>query len=74
MASSTNQIQIAFNGEAFTLPAGCTIRQFLEQLDLPPQAAVAVELNFEVIPRAEHDTCVLRAGDQVEVVTLVGGG
>jgi sulfur carrier protein len=35
---------------------------------------VAVELNLEVVPRAHHEKTILRDGDRVEVVTLVGGG
>jgi sulfur carrier protein len=35
---------------------------------------VAVEINLEVVPRAQHRETVLNAGDRVEVVTLVGGG
>jgi thiamine biosynthesis protein ThiS len=29
---------------------------------------------MEVVPRREHGDVVLRPGDQVELVTLVGGG
>ncbi len=35
---------------------------------------VAVELNLEVVPRAEHAVTTLRDGARLEVVTLVGGG
>ena len=38
------------------------------------QPHVAVELNLEVVPRAQHGATVLREGDKLEVVTLVGGG
>jgi sulfur carrier protein len=35
---------------------------------------VAVEVNLEVVPRAQHAQTRLRDGDRLEVVTLVGGG
>ena len=35
---------------------------------------VAVERNGEVVPRAEHATTALAAGDAVEIVHFVGGG
>ena len=35
---------------------------------------VAVERNREVVPRAQHATTVLAAGDRLELVTFVGGG
>jgi thiamine biosynthesis protein ThiS len=34
----------------------------------------AVERNEEVIRRGQHETCVLQAGDRLEIVRLVGGG
>jgi sulfur carrier protein ThiS len=41
---------------------------------VPPQVRVAVELNGQVVPRAEFANVHLRDGDRLEVVTLVGGG
>ena len=37
-------------------------------------AHVAVEVNRELIPREQHQQYRLSAGDQLEIVTLVGGG
>ena len=47
--------------------------ELLAQLSLKPRF-VAVERNLQIVPRAEHDECVLQPGDQLEIVTLVGGG
>jgi len=38
------------------------------------RAFVAVERNQDVVPRATWDQAVLAEGDEVEVVTFVGGG
>ncbi|MFN0062231.1 MAG: sulfur carrier protein ThiS [Myxococcaceae bacterium] len=35
---------------------------------------VAVEVNGTVVRKAQHAAHVLRDGDQIEVVTFVGGG
>ena len=35
---------------------------------------LAVEVTEEVVPRARLAACMLKAGDRVEIVTLVGGG
>ena len=35
---------------------------------------VAVECNEKIVPRAEHESFVVKDGDVVEVVSLVGGG
>ncbi len=48
-------------------------RSLLEELGVK-QPHVAVELNLEVVPRAQHAATALREGDRLEVVTLVGGG
>jgi len=37
-------------------------------------AACAVEVNKSLVPRRERDARELREGDNVEIVTLVGGG
>jgi sulfur carrier protein len=66
-------MEIRVNGEAMTLESPCTVGELLEQLELSG-GACAVEVNTEVVPRREHDTCTLSDGDTVEIVTLVGGG
>ncbi len=35
---------------------------------------IAVELNGEIVPKAEYGNTVLKDGDVVEVVSFVGGG
>ena len=35
---------------------------------------VAVEVNQQIVPRGEHEAHQLQDGDQLEVVSLVGGG
>lgn len=55
------------------MTTGLTISQLLEQLKLDPRQ-VAVEVNYELIPRVRHVEQVLHEGDRLEIVTLVGGG
>jgi thiamine biosynthesis protein ThiS len=45
----------------------------LQGLELAP-GRVAVERNREIVSRADHARVTLREGDQLEVVTFVGGG
>jgi thiazole synthase len=66
-------VTIRLNGEPHELPAGATVAALLERLRLRPEH-VAVECNRAIVPRARHAEAVLREGDEVEVVTLVGGG
>jgi|Marorgknorr_s2lv_3_1036020.scaffolds.fasta_scaffold275438_1 sulfur carrier protein len=65
-------MEIQINETPTEVPDGTTIAQLLAQLN--KRQHVAVELNMEVVPRREHTDVVLRAGDRVELVTLVGGG
>lgn len=66
-------MQITFNGQPREVREAATISQLLAELQLAPKL-VAVEVNREVVSRQLHETHVLCAGDEVEVVTLVGGG
>ena len=64
---------IQVNGQPRDIDAGATVAKLLGELGVT-QPHVAVELNLEVVPRASHDQTILREGDRLEVVTLVGGG
>lgn len=66
-------MKITVNGQDRQTENAITVRQLVEQLGLG-NAAVAVELNREVVPRRAHDATPLKEGDVLEVVTLVGGG
>jgi len=64
---------ILLNGVPRTLTGPTSIDALVSSLDLRPEV-VAVELNERLVPRSARATTLLREGDRVEVVTLVGGG
>jgi sulfur carrier protein len=66
-------MEIVVNGKAREIAAGSTVAELLGELGVT-QPHVAVELNLEVVPRAQHRDTILSDGDRLEVVTLVGGG
>jgi sulfur carrier protein len=66
-------MQVLVNGQPRQLDDGATVAALLAELEVA-QPHVAVELNLEVVPRARHAETVIRDGDRLEVVTLVGGG
>jgi thiamine biosynthesis protein ThiS len=66
-------VHIKLNGEAKEIDEGATLERLVEQLALAPER-LAVELNQEVIRRADWPRVTLREGDRVEVVHFVGGG
>ncbi|HEY1532456.1 MAG TPA: sulfur carrier protein ThiS [Polyangiaceae bacterium] len=66
-------MQITVNGDTHEVPAGLTVRGLVETLGLT-DGPVAVERNRAVVPRAEHLSTELHAGDVLEIVHFVGGG
>lgn len=46
---------------------------FLAAHEVNPKL-VAVAINGDVIPKSTFDTAVIREGDAVEIVRMVGGG
>ena len=64
---------ILLNGESYETDGPLSLNRLLSGLDVDPRR-VAVEHNRTVIKRAAYDATVVREGDEVEVVNLVGGG
>ncbi|MCI0588015.1 MAG: sulfur carrier protein ThiS [Planctomycetes bacterium] len=70
---SRRVVRIMLNGRERQVGDGSLLSDLLAGLDLPADG-YAVEVNGRLVPRSEARSRLLRAGDQVEVVTLVGGG
>ncbi|MCI0651492.1 MAG: sulfur carrier protein ThiS [Planctomycetes bacterium] len=66
-------MNIRVNGTPQELDEAVTVAKLVERLALP-RDAIAVEINRCIVPRSTYDRRVLREGDQVEIVTIVGGG
>jgi thiamine biosynthesis protein ThiS len=66
-------VNIILNGEARRTPDLGTVADLARWLQLPDFGS-AVEVNGEVVRRADHPSVPLRDGDKIEVVRLVGGG
>lgn len=66
-------MRLRINGETRDTPRLATVADLAAWLDLPAFGS-AVELNGEVIRRADHPATPLKEGDRLEVVRLVGGG
>lgn len=64
---------LTVNGEARPADDGQTIADLLRHMKLDT-APCAVEVNRRVVPKAAHGQTTLADGDQIEIVTLVGGG
>jgi sulfur carrier protein len=66
-------VHLTINGTKHEASDGSTLPMVLAQLGLEGKPC-AVELNTNVVPKAQHDACTLADGDVLEIVTLVGGG
>ena len=66
-------MQVSVNGEMKTLDNGTTVAELLAQLGITG-GRYAVEVDREIVPKAEHATTELAEGSKVEIVTFVGGG
>jgi sulfur carrier protein len=66
-------MQVTINGSAQDVPDGLTIQKLVEHLGLGG-GPVAVEVNREVVPRAQHGEHRVNGGDTIEIVHFVGGG
>ena len=61
------------NGEDFDFQESLTLVKLLEQKGCLIDR-VAVELNGEVVPKNSYETIALAEGDNIEIVSFVGGG
>ena len=66
-------MKVLVNGEPIELDDQSTVHDLLEVRSLADKPC-AVEVNKEVVPKRRHEEHALREGDQIEIVTLVGGG
>jgi sulfur carrier protein len=66
-------ISLFINGVAETLPRTLTIAEVLAARGLAGKR-VAVEKNGEIVPRSQHASVAVAAGDRIEIVVAVGGG
>lgn len=63
---------VKVNGDDREVPADTTVRALVQQFKLTPEK-VAIEINRRLI-RAEKYDQPLNDGDEIEIVTFVGGG
>jgi sulfur carrier protein len=70
-ASAT--VRVLVNGEARSLPDGCTLAEVVAGLS-SAASGVAAALNEAVVPRGQWPTTRVGDGDRVEVLTAVQGG
>jgi thiamine biosynthesis protein ThiS len=66
-------VRIRLNGAEREFDRDTTVAQLVDEIT-KDRSRVAVERNRMIVPRAEWEYSIVSDGDEVEVVTLVGGG
>lgn len=66
-------MNIRVNGEKREVMEGMTVDALLDLLAVKRQG-IAVDLNREIVPRRLLGSTILKEGDAVEIVKMVGGG
>lgn len=66
-------ITATINGEPWHGPDRAPLLSVLEQMGFDPRL-IALEYNGEILHRQYWPMTVLKEGDRLEVVTIVGGG
>lgn len=66
-------MRLKINGEIKEDIRALTLRELLEELRITP-GRVAVEVNLQVIKKADYEGFSIRDGDVIEIVNFVGGG
>jgi sulfur carrier protein len=66
-------MRLFINGSEKAFPEPLSLAQLIEQLGMKGDR-VAVELNREIISRAQWTETKLNDGDKLEIVHFVGGG
>jgi thiamine biosynthesis protein ThiS len=72
-ADTERQLRIQVNGKAREVEDSLSLPRLVADLELKPEQ-IAVEVNHQVVRRADWSSIVLQPGDQVEIVHFVGGG
>jgi len=73
LMTADGTISIRVNGEHRRVMAGISFADLASELGLDA-ARVAVERNLEIVPRTTLADVIVADGDEIEIVTFVGGG
>jgi sulfur carrier protein len=66
-------LEISLNGAPCRLETPLTVAALLDREGLTGKR-LAVEKNGEIVPKSQHATTAVAAGDRLEIVVAVGGG
>ncbi len=65
---------IIMNGKQTEIDGEVTVSQLLETQYVEMKEYVTVQLNEEIIPRADYDIAIVKEGAVIEFLYYMGGG
>lgn len=65
---------IHVNGELLKTPVPMGLVEFLEQHQGKPTAPFSVAVNGDFVPRTQYSEVTIQPGDELDIVSPVGGG
>lgn len=66
-------MKLTLNGELVDTSKADTVQDLLDELGIE-SGRVAVEVNLNIVKKADYAASKLKDGDNVEIVNFVGGG
>ena len=73
MPQNRDQLRLSINGEERSFCSPLTVAELLVSLEVDPRQ-VGVERNKSLVRKTEFSDVCLADGDELEIVTFVGGG
>jgi len=67
------EVNLVINGKEYAFSLELTGADLLRELQITP-STVVVELNGQIVKREEFLERLIKEGDSLELVTIVGGG
>lgn len=71
--AGSGQIRIVVNGKEKEISEATTVSGLLHELDIKPHG-IAIEVNLEIVSKSKFTETLLKNGDKIEIVRMVGGG
>ena len=65
-------MNLLVNGEKTSIADLASVSDLISALEI--QGNIAVEINKEIVSRSAFDQHILADGDEIEIVTAIGGG
>ena len=66
-------MNIILNNELDDVHDGITIKELLDDKNITTKY-IAIEINKKIIPKSSYHEHELREGDNIEIITAIGGG